>query len=111
MATQGKDIIKDLMVNIGILFILVGATAVKDDKLVIILLGLMLLAIQTFDFRNIPGKRLLTAEIMLSLTVSGVTINQLVQSSSFRAPQAFLVVALLGAILVLIEAIRKYVDL
>lgn len=111
MATQGKDIIKDLMLNIGILFILVGATAVKDDKLIIILLGLALLAFQVFDFRSIPGKRPLTAEIMLSLTVSGVTINQLVQSSSFRAPQAFLVVSLLGAILVLIEAVRKYVDL
>ena len=111
MATQGKDIIKDLMVNIGILFILIGASAVKDDKLTIILLGLALLAIQTFEFRSVPVKKLLTAELMLSLTVSGVAINQLVQSSSFRAPQAFLVAALLGAILVLIEAVRKYADL
>jgi hypothetical protein len=110
VATQGKDVLKDLMVNIGILFILVGATAVKDGTLTTFLLGLALLALQTFEFKGAQGKKLVVAEILISLTVTVAAVTHLVMSSSFKAPQVFMIITLLGAILVVIEAVKKYVD-
>lgn len=110
VATQGKDVIKDLMVNIGILFILVGATAVKDEILTTFLLGVALLALQTFDFKSVQGKKLVVAEILISLTVTVAAVTRLIMSSSFKTPQVFMIITLLGAVLVMIEAVKKYVD-
>lgn len=111
MATQNKEFIKDLIMNIGILFILAGATAAKDENLAILILGLALLVIQTFSFTNTAGKKLVMAEILISLTAGIAAVSHLALSSSFRSPQVFMIITLLGAILVVVEATRKYADL
>jgi len=113
MAEQkNKDGLKHIMINFGVMLVLVGSTAVKADNLAFFFMGLMLIAIQVFDFKEVQNaKRLVTAEIMISgaLTIGAVT--QLAMSKSFSTPQAFLVVLLLGSILIIVESFRKYVEL
>lgn len=99
------------MVNVGILLVLAGSTAVRDDLLAVFLLGLGLLALETFEFKSVPAGKLVTAEIMISLTVAVATATRLIMSSSFKTPQVFMLITLLGAILVAVETIRKYADL
>jgi hypothetical protein len=117
--TKGGDIVsnnkgetlKNLMINLGIFFILAGSVAVKTDTLAFFLLGLILLAIQTFEFKAAQPKKLVMSEIILSVTVAVAAVSQLVMAASFRAPQVFMVIMLLGAVLVVVEAVRKYADL
>jgi hypothetical protein len=112
MAEQKKkDALKNIMINLGILLILVGATAVKGDNLTFFFLGLSLLAIQTFTLPGADQKKLVMAEIMISGTLSIAAITQLIMARSFGTPQVFLVVLLLGGILVIVESVRKYAEL
>lgn len=111
MAEQkSKDTLKHIMINFGVMLVLIGSTAVKADNLTFFFMGLILLAIQIFDFKGVDAKRLVTAEIMISGTLSIAAITQLVPSKSFGMPQAFLVVLLLGSILIVVESIRKFVE-
>ncbi len=110
MAEKKSDLLKNIMINLGVLFILVGSTATKGD-LTYFILALAILAIQTFEFSGVPAKKLVTAEIMLSATVAIGGVTQLVMSSASKSQQAFIVVLLLGGLLILIEAVRKYADL
>lgn len=111
MSNNKGETLKSLMINLGIFFILAGSVAAKTDILAFFLLGLMLLAIQTFEFKTVQPRKLVMAEIILSVTVAVAAISQLVMASSFRAPQVFTGIMLLGAILVVVEAVRKYADL
>ena len=106
-----KDTLKHIMVNFGVMLVLVGSTAVKADNLAFFSMGLILLAIQIVDFKGVDAKRLVTAEIMISATLTIAAITQLVMSKGFGTPQVFLVVLLLGSILIVVESLRKYVDL
>jgi hypothetical protein len=110
MAEKKNDILKNIMINLGVLFILVGSTAIKGD-LMFFFIGLALLAIQTFEFSGVQIKKLVLAEIMLAATVAIGATTQLVVSASTRSQQAFLVILLLGGLLVAVEAVRKYADL
>jgi hypothetical protein len=110
MAEKKSDILKNIMINLGVLFILVGSTTIKGD-LTFFLIGLALLAIQTFEFTGVQIKKLVLAEIMLAATVAIGATTQLVVSASTRSQQAFLVILLLGGLLVAVEAVRKYADL
>lgn len=110
MAEKKKEALKNLLVNFGVVLILIGSTAVKGEHLGFLLLGLVLLAVQTFDLRA-DARKLVIAEIMLSATLLIGAVSQLVMSKSFGTPQAFLVVLLLGAVLVIVESLRKYADL
>ncbi len=110
MAEKKSDILKSIMINLGVLFILVGATAIKGD-LTFFIMGLALLAIQTFEFAGVQAKKLVLAEIMLSATVAIGGATQLIVSTSTRLQQAFLIILLLGGLLVAVEAVRKYADL
>jgi len=110
-AEKKKDALKHIVINLGVMLVLVGSTAVKTDNLTFFFMGLALLAIQIFDFKGVDAKRLVTAEIMISATLTIAAITQLVMSKGFSTPQVFLVVLLLGSILIVVESLRKYVDL
>jgi hypothetical protein len=106
-----KDALKNIMINLGVMLVLVGSTAMKSDNLTFFFMGLILLAIQVFEFKTVNPKKLVTAEIMVSGTLTIDTITQLIMSKSFAAPQVFLVILLLGGLLIVVESIRKYADL
>src|SRR5512140_3649993 len=107
MTEKKSDVIKNIMINLGVLLVLVGSTATRGD-LAYFFLALAMLAIQTFEFAGVQAKKIVLAEIMLSATVAIGGTTQLIVSSGSRSQQAFLVVMLLGGLLVLIEAVRKY---
>lgn len=112
MAEQkGKDTLKHIMINLGIMLVLVGSTAVKTDNLMFFFMGMTLLAIQVFDLKGVEAKKIVTAEIMLSGTLTIASLTQLAMSKSFAAPQVFLVILLLGSLLIVVESLRKYADL
>ncbi len=107
-----KDMLKHIMIIFGVMLVLIGSTAVKADNLTFFFMGLILVAIQIFDFKGAEdAKRLVTAEIMISGTLTIAAITQLVMSKSFGTPQVFLVVLLLGSILIVVESLRKFVEL
>lgn len=110
MTQKKSDILKNIMINLGVLFILVGAT-VTQSTMTFILIGIVLLAIQTFEFTGVQPKKLIIAEIMLATTLAAGAVNQLVTAGGSRTHQVFLVVLLLGALLIVVEATRKYADL
>jgi hypothetical protein len=105
-----NNILKSILINLGVLLILVGSTATRGD-LTYFFLALAILAIQTFEFTAIHTKKLVMAEIMLSVTVVVGSITQLVTISGSKSQQAFLTVLLLGGLLVIIESVRNYADL
>jgi hypothetical protein len=111
MAEKNAEVIKNIMINLGVLLILVSATASKDIGLTYFFLGLLLLAIQTVNFAGIEPKRRVTAEIILATALSVAAVIQLIISKSFGSAQVFIIVLLLGGLLVTIEAVRKYADL
>ena len=108
MAERKAELIKNIMINLGILLILVSATASRDFNLAYFFLGLLLLAIQTMDFKGIEPKRLATAEIIIASALSTAAVIQLTLSKSFGSPQVFLIILLLGGLLVMVEAVRKF---
>ncbi len=110
MAEKKSDILKNIMINLGVLFILVGSTAIKGD-MTFFLMGLALLAILTFEFAGVQAKKLALAEIMLAATVAIGAATQLFVSAGTRTQQAFLIVLLLGGLLLAVESVRKYADL
>jgi hypothetical protein len=111
MAERKAELIKTIMVNLGILLIIVSATASKDISLTYFFLGLLLLAIQTMDLKGIEPKRLAIAEIIISSALSVAAVIQLTLAKSFGAPQVFLIILLLGGLLVTVETVRKFADL
>ena len=111
MSETKAQLIKSVMINLGILLILISATASRDNNLTYFFLGLLLLAIQTMDLKGIEPKRLATAEIIISSALSASAVIQLTLSKSFGAPQVFLIILLLGGLLVTVEAVRKFGDL
>ena len=111
MTEKKAELIKNIMINLGILFVLVSATASRDINLTYFFLGLLLLAIQTLDFKGIEPKRLATAEIIIASALSVAAVIQLTLSKNFGAPQVFLIILLLGGLLVTVEAVRKFADL
>ncbi len=110
MTEKSSDVLKSIMINLGVLLVLVGSTAMRVDTIFLIL-ALAVLAIQTFEFPSVSPKKLVMAEIMLSATISIGALTQLIVTPAARTQQAFIVVLLLGGLLVMIESIRKYADL
>lgn len=110
MTEKKSDVLKNIMMNIGLLFILVGST-VGHVGLVFFFLALAILAIQTFEFSGVNPRNLVVAEIMLSATIAIGALTQLTVSSATKMQQAFIIVLLLGGLLIVIEAVRKYADL
>ena len=94
------------MINLWILLILTSAIAAKDSGAPLFL-GLILLAIQTYDFEVEP-KKIIVTEILIALALSIAAVIQLVVSKSFGLPQALMITLLLGGIVVTVEAVRKY---
>jgi hypothetical protein len=111
MSEAKAQLIKSVMINLGILLILVSSTTFRDINLTYFFLGLLLLAIQTMDFKGVEPKKLATAEIIISSALSVSAVIQLTLSKSFGAPQVFLIILLLGGLLVTVEAVRKFADL
>jgi hypothetical protein len=105
-----SDTLKDITVNTGMLLILVGSIATRVD-LAYFFLALAILAIQTFEFSSIQAKKLVMAEIILSATIAIGSVTQLVTFSGSKSQQAVLAALLLGGLLIIIEAVRKYADL
>ncbi len=112
MAEKKAELIKSSMINLGILLVLVSTTASKDLGPAYFFLGLILLAIQTLDFKGIEPKKLVIAEIIISASLSIAAVIQLIMTTkNFGAAQIFLILLLLGGILITVEAVRKYADL
>lgn len=112
MAEPSKEsALKHIMTSLGVMLVLVGSTAVKGDNLTFFFIGLILLALQIFDFKGVSATKVVMAEIMLSVTLATAAITQMTMARSFSTPQAFLVVLLLGCILILVDSIRKLVGL
>jgi hypothetical protein len=111
MAEKKTDLIKNIMVNLGVLLILVSTTAAKDLGLTSFFLGLILLAMQTADFKAIEPRKLVTAEIIIASALSLATVIQLIMSKTFGSPQVFMIILLLGGLLITVEAVRKYADI
>lgn len=110
MTQKKSELLKNIMINLGVLFVLVGST-VTQSSMTYILIGIVLLAFQTFEFSGVQPKKLIMAEIMLAVTLAVGAVMQLVDSRGDRTHQVFLVVLLLGALLIVVEATRKYADL
>jgi hypothetical protein len=110
MTEKKNDVVKNIMVNLGVLFILVGSTATKTDA-AYFFLALAILAIQTFEIPSVNAKKLVMAEIMMSATIAIGALTQLIVSTANKTQQAFIVVLLLGGLLIVVEAVRKYADL
>ncbi len=111
MAEKKSELIKNIMVNLGVLLILVSTTSAKDLGLTSFFLGLILLAMQTVDFKAIEPRKIVTAEIIIASALSLATVIQLVMSKTFGTSQVFMIVLLLGGLLITIEAVRKYADI
>ncbi len=111
MTEKKSQLIKSIMINLGIVLILVGATAAKEINITYFFLGLILLAIQTMNFGSIEPRKLVTAEILIASALSVSAVVQLAMSKSFGASQVFMILLLLGGVLVTVEAVRKYADL
>jgi len=105
-----QEMLRNVLNNIGIIFVLVGSTAVKEGSLAFFLAGVALLAIQTFELRSVQPKKVLTAVILLSTSVCVAATIQLVMAKIFRAPQFFMVIIALGAFLILLEAVREQAE-
>jgi hypothetical protein len=110
MAEKKAELVKNVLINLGILLILVSSTAAKDTG-TSFFLGLILLALHTFDWKSIEPRKLIVSEIILASSLAFATLIQLILSKSFSTPQVFMIILLLGSILVSIEAVRKYADL
>ncbi len=110
MTEKKSDVLKNIMINLGVLFILVGSTATRGD-LTYFFMAVAILAIQTFEFTAVQAKKLVMAEIMLSATIAIGGVMQLVAATGSKTQEAFVVILLLGGLLILIEAVRKYADL
>jgi hypothetical protein len=95
MTEKKSDILKNIMINMGVLLILVGSTATRGD-LAYFFLALGILAIQTFEFSGIQAKKLVMAEIMLSATITIGSVTQLITFSGSKSQQTFLAVLLFG---------------
>lgn len=109
--TENKgEAFKNILIYLGVLLILVGSTATKGDNLAFFFLGLVILSIQTFEFKAVKPKSLATAEVILSASLSIATVSQLVMAKSFGAPQVFQVILLLGAVLIVVESVRKLTE-
>ena len=104
------DMMKSILINLGVLLILVGSMAGREENLAFFSLGLILLAFQTFDLKVAP-KRLAMAEIILSAALTVAVITQLITAKSFKTPQVFQILLLLGSILIVVETVRKYSEL
>ena len=103
-----EETLRNVLNNIGILFILVGSSAVKEGSLAFFLAGVALLAIRTFEIRAVQPKRAAMAVIVLSSSVCVAAIIQLVMAKSFRAPQFFMIILAVGAFLIVLEAVREH---
>jgi hypothetical protein len=110
MNEKKSDVLKNIMTNLGILFILVGATAGKGE-MTFFFIGLAILAVQTFEFHVVETKKLVMAEILLSATLAIGAVSQLIIASGSRSQMTFVIVMLLGSLLIVVEAVRKYADL
>ena len=104
-----KSALKHIMINLGVLLILVGSTAVKGNYM-FFFMGLLLLILQVVDSR-VAQTKLVMAELILAGTLAIGALTQLVTAHTFSTPQAFLVVLLLGAILIIADSIREFVEL
>ena len=111
MAEKKAELIKNILINLGIVLILVSTLANKDTGWPSFVVGLLLLLIQTADLKSIAPKKLVVAEIIIALSLALATTLQLALSKSFGTPQVFMIILLLGAVLITVEAVRKYADL
>lgn len=111
MMTEKKaEIVNTMMINLGILLILVSTTAGKEMSTASFVLGLVLLGIQTLEFGGIEPKKLLTGQVIMAVALAVTAIFQLVAAKSLGTAQVFSILLLVGALLIAVEAVRKYVE-
>ena len=96
---------------IGVALILTGAMAVKDGSYAFFSVGIVLLALQTFDLPSLQPKKVVLAEIVLSASLTVAAVSQLILARGFKAPQMFLIILVVGAVLIVVESARKFMDL
>ncbi|OGW42092.1 MAG: hypothetical protein A2X57_08395 [Nitrospirae bacterium GWD2_57_8] len=94
----------------GAVLLLIGALAVKDGSLAFVLVGLVLFAVQMFEMPSLAPKKAALFSIVLSVSLTVAAVTQLFQARGFKAPQVFLLILLIGAILITVESVRKFLD-
>jgi len=94
----------------GAVLLLIGALAVKDGSLAFVLVGLVLFAVQMFEMPSLAPKNAALFSIVLSVSLTVAAVTQLFQARGFKAPQVFLLILLIGAILITVESVRKFLD-
>lgn len=105
-----SGIMKSILVYVGILLILTGSMAVKNEIVTFFFIGLALLAVQTFGLTGVDRKRLAVAETVLSGAVAVAAVVQLTAARSFGTSQVFMVLLIIGALLVVVESVRKLTE-
>lgn len=106
-----KDMMKNMMLNIGVALVLIGSMATKADASAFFFTGLILLALQTFEIKSVGQKKIVMAEVLLSGALTVAAITQLAMSKSFGVHQVFLIILLLGSVLVTVESVRKMAEM
>lgn len=105
-----SGIMKSILVYVGILLVLTGSMAVKNEIVTFFFIGLALLAVQTFGLPGVDRKRLAVAETVLSGAVAVAAVVQLTAARSFGTSQVFMVLLIIGALLVVVESVRKLTE-
>lgn len=105
-----SNVMKGILVYVGILLILTGSMVGKNEILTFFFIGLALLAVQTFGLPGVDRKRLAVAETVLSAAVATAGVVQLTAARSFGTSQVFIVLLVIGALLVVVESVRKLTD-
>jgi hypothetical protein len=105
-----NDFMKSILVYVGVLLILTGSMAVKNEILTFFFIGLALLAVQTFGLPSVDRKRLAVAETVLSGAVAVAGVVQLTAARSFGTSQVFMLLLVIGALLVVVESVRKLTE-
>ena len=96
---------------IGAALILIASMAVKDGYSLFFTVGIALLVMQTFDLPSLQPKKAALAEIVLSASLTVAAVSQLILARGFKAPQVFLIILAAGAVLIVVESARKFMDL
>jgi hypothetical protein len=76
MIENKSNILKNVLINLGVLLILVDSTTTRGD-LAYFFLALAILAIQTIEFSCVQAKKLVVAGVMLSATIATAAYSRM----------------------------------
>lgn len=99
------------LVHIGLVLLLAATIAARGQDMTILLAGgIVLLALEVVEFKNVSPERGTVAQVILGSTLLLVTVIRTVESigGQFTAHHFYLMIMLIGLVLILIENMRRY---